>query len=95
MPERRNIGPMPDGPPFVDPETSALDTAEIRREAYPLAGLVMLFGALALVPFVLSLFARGSPLGILFTIVAQFVLAIGIGLVLIYVVARGTQLADA
>ena len=86
---------MSDGPPFVDPETGALDTAEIRREAYPLAGLVMLFGALALVPFVLSLFARGSPLGILFTIVAQFVLAVGAGLVLIYVVARGTQLADA
>jgi len=86
---------MSDGPPFVDPETGALDTAQIRTEAYPLAGLVMLFGAVALVPFVLSLFARGSPLTILFTIVAQFVLAIGTGLVLIYVVARGTQLADA
>ena len=95
MPERRNIGPMSDGPPFVDPETGALDTAEIRREAYPLAGLVMLFGALALVLFVLSLFARGSPVSTLFIIIAQFVLAIGTGLVLIYVVARGIQLADA
>ena len=55
----------------------------------------MLFGALALVPFVLSLFAGGSPLSILFIIIAQFVLAIGTGLVLIYVVARGIQLADA
>jgi hypothetical protein len=86
---------MSNGPPFVDPDTGALDTAQIRTEAYPLAGLVMLFGALALVPFVLSLFAGESPLSILFTIVAQFVLAIGTGLVLIYVVARGTQLADA
>ena len=95
MPEPRNIGPMSNDPPFVDPETGALDTAQIRAEAYPLAGLIMLFGALALVPFVLSLFARGSPLSTLFTIVAQFVLAIGTGLVLIYVVARGTRLADA
>ena len=86
---------MSDDPPFVNPETGALDTAQIRAEAYPLAGLVMLFGALALVPFVLSLFARGSPLSTLFTIVAQFVLAIGTGLVLIYVVTRGIQLADA
>jgi hypothetical protein len=95
IPEPRNIGLMSNGPPFVDPETGALDTAQIRTEAYPLAGLVMLFGALALVPFVLSLFAGESPLSILFNIVAQFVLAIGTGLVLIYVVARGTQLADA
>ena len=50
---------------------------------------------LALVPFVLSLFAGGSPLSTLFTIIALFVLAIGTGLELIYVVARGTQLADA
>ena len=95
MPERRNIGPMSDGPPFVDPETGALDTAQIRREAYPLAGLVMLFGALALIPFVLSLFADESPLVVIFTILAQFVLAVGAGIVLIYVVARGIQLADA
>ena len=86
---------MSNNSPFVDPETGALDTAQIRAEAYPLAGLVMLFGALALVPFVLSLFAGGSPLSTLFIIIAQFVLAIGTGLVLIYVVARGTQLADA
>ena len=95
MPERRNSGPMSDGPPFVDPETGALDTAQIRREAYPLAGLVMLFGALALVPFVLSLFAGEPPLVVIFTILAQFVLAVGADIVLIYVVARGIRLADA
>ncbi|PSP92152.1 hypothetical protein BRC84_06395 [Halobacteriales archaeon QS_1_68_44] len=86
---------MSDDAPFINPERGTLNTAQIRTEAYPLAGLVMLFGALALVPFVLSLFAGGSPLSILFTIIAQFVLAIGTGLVLIYVVARGIQLADA
>ena len=95
MLEPRNIGPMPDDPPFINPERGTLNTAQIRTEAYPLAGLVMLFGALALVPFVLSLFAGGSPLSTLFTIIAQLVLAIGTGLVLIYVVARGIQLADA
>ena len=86
---------MSNDAPFINPERGTLNTAQIRTEAYPLAGLVMLFGALALVPFVLALFADGSPLSILFTIIAQFVLAIGTGLVLIYVVARGIQLADA
>ena len=86
---------MSDDPPFISPKRGTLDTAQIRRETYPLADLVMLFGALALVPFVLSLFVGGSPLSTLFTIIAQLVLAIGTGLVLIYVVARGIQLADA
>ena len=86
---------MSDDSPFINPERGTLDTTQIRQEAYPLAGLVILFGALALIPFVLSLFADESPLSILFTIIAQFVLAIGTGLVLIYVVARGIQLADA
>ena len=95
IPAPRNVCIMSDGPPFIDPDDATLDTAQIRREVYPLAGLVALFGALALVPFVLALFADGSPLSTLFTIVAQFVLAIGTGLVLIYVVARGIQLADA
>ena len=94
MLEPRNIGPMSDDPPFINPERGTLNTAQIRTEAYPLAGLVMLFGALALIPFVLSLFVRVSALSTLFTIIALFVLAIGTGLVLIYVVARGTQLAD-
>jgi len=84
---------MSDGPPFVAPETGALDTAQIRAEVYPLAGLVMLFGALALIPFVLAMLLGASPLGVVFTIIAQFILAIGTGIVLIYVVARGTQLA--
>lgn len=86
---------MSHGPPFIDPETGALDTGQIRRETYPLAGLVMLFGGLALIPFVLSLLSGGSPIAVVFTILAQFVLATGIGIVLIYVVARGTQLAEA
>lgn len=81
--------------PFVDLETRALDPDQIKTEAYPLAGLVMLFGGLALVPFVLALpFGGRSALGVFFTIVSQFVLAIGTGIVLMYVIARGIQLAE-
>ncbi|SEO44267.1 hypothetical protein SAMN04487948_102438 [Halogranum amylolyticum] len=82
-------------PPFVDSETSSLDTSRIWQEAAPLAGLILLFGALALVPYLLVLlFAGNSLVGALFTLVAQFVLAVGGGVVLLYVVARGIQLAD-
>ena len=84
---------MSDGPPFTNSDDATLDTAQIRRKAYPLAGLVALFGALALIPFVLSLFAGESSLVVIFTILAQFVLAVGAGIVLIYAVARGIQLA--
>lgn len=81
--------------PFIDPQTRSLDIDQIRREAYPLAGLIMLFGGLALVPFVLALlFSRIPGFGVFFTIVTQFVLAVGAGITLMYVVARGIQLAE-
>lgn len=79
--------------PFIDPQTRGLDTDQIRSEAYPLAGLIMLFGGLALIPFLLALFFRGG-LGVLFTILAQFIVAIGTGIVLMYVIARGIALAE-
>jgi hypothetical protein len=82
--------------PFIDPETGALDTAQIRNEAYPLAGLILLFVGLALIPFLFVLLLFGnSLLGFLFTLVTQFVLAVGTGIVLIYIIARAIQLADA
>jgi hypothetical protein len=87
---------MPETPPFIDPATGGLDTAQIRREAYPLAGLVALFAGLAFVPFVfVLLFAGSSPLGALLTLLSQLVIAIGTGIVLMYVIARGITLADA
>ena len=43
----------------------------------------------------LSLFAGKPPLVVIFTILAQFVLAVGADIVFIYVVARGIRLADA
>lgn len=81
--------------PFIDQETGGLDTEQIRMEVYPLAGLIALFVGLALIPFVLVVaFAGNSALGVLFTIISQFILAIGAGIVLMYVIARGIQLTD-
>lgn len=80
--------------PFVVDESGALDTTQIRTEAYPLAGLIALFGGLALVPLgVIFLVGGSSPIGFLFTLLAQFILAIGTGIVLMYVIARAIQLA--
>jgi len=82
-------------PPFIDPESGELDLGEIRAEAFPLAGLIALFGGLALLVFLLTLLVTGTSIvGWALLIVTQFILAIGTGIVLIYVVARGIQLAD-
>lgn len=81
-------------PPFIDRDTGSLDYGQIQAEAFPLAGLIAFFAGLALVPFVfVFLFAGNSALGLLFTVVGQFILAIGTGVVLMYVIARGIQLA--
>lgn len=86
---------MPSSPPFLNQETGELDTRQIRTEAFPLAGLIALFTGLGLIPFVLVfLFGGNSALGVLFSIVGQFILAIGAGIVLMYVIARGIQIAD-
>lgn len=86
---------MPGSPPFVDRESGALDIRQIWTEAFPLLGLILLFGALAMIPL-LFVFAigGGSYLGAFFTLLAQLVLAVGTGIVLIYVVTRGIQLAE-
>lgn len=87
---------MPPSAPFVDRETGALDTDQIREEAYPLVGLVLLFVGLALIPFLFAIFLfENSLLGLLFSLLTQFILAVGTGIVLMYIVARGVQLADA
>lgn len=84
---------MSDSRPFVD-ETGSLDTDQIAREAVPIAKLVFLFGAIAFVPMAIAvLFGGPSGLGLLFTFVAQFVFAVGTGIVLLYVIARGLQLS--
>lgn len=81
--------------PFIDFETGGLDTDQIRSEAYPLAGLIALFAGLALIPFVfMFLFGGNSALGLLFTVVAQLIFTVGAGIVLMYIIARGINLAD-
>jgi hypothetical protein len=87
---------MSSSPPFIDVESGGLDTDHIRAEAFPLAGLIALFAGLALIPFLFVLFLGGtSGLGVVFAVISQFVLAVGTGVVLMYVIARGIQLADA
>lgn len=83
-------------PPFINQESGELDLGQIRSEVFPLAGLIVLFGGLALLAFLITLlFAGNSLFGGLFIIVSQFIVAVGTGIVLMYVVARGIQLADA
>lgn len=80
--------------PFID-ETGALDTDEVWVEVVPLAKLVGLFVGIALVPLAIVFIGAGSSaLGGLLTVLAQFVLAVGAGIVLMYVVARGIDLSD-
>ena len=82
-------------PPFIDRESGELDLSQVRAEVFPLAGLILLFGSLALLVFLIMLLAAGnSLLGGLLTVVTQFILAVGTGIVLMYVIARGIQLAD-
>jgi hypothetical protein len=86
---------MPSSPPFVDRATGTIDTDELVVEAVPLAKLILLFLAIAAVPLLVVFFVGGpSPLGAVLTVVAQFVLAVGTGIVLMYVIARAIQLAD-
>jgi hypothetical protein len=82
-------------PPFIDEESGELDLSQIRDEVFRLASLIVLFGGLALLVFLITLLIAGnSLLGGLFTVVSQFILAVGTGIVLMYVVGRGIQLAD-
>ena len=86
---------MPPSTPFVDRSTGTLKTEQIIVEAIPLVKLIGLFVGLALVPLVIVfVFAGNSALGALFMLVAQFILAVGTGIVLLYVIARGMQLGD-
>lgn len=82
-------------PPFVESETGRIDRTRVLVEAIPLAELVGLVVAVALVPFAfVVLLGSYSALGGLFMLATQFVLAVGSGVVLIYAIARGIQLAD-
>lgn len=82
-------------PPFIDQESGELDISQIRAEVFRLAGLIVLFGGVALLVFLITLLVAGNAmLAGLLTVVLQFVLAVGTGIVLMYVIGRGIQLAD-
>ncbi|MFC3477332.1 hypothetical protein [Halobacterium litoreum] len=77
-----------------------LDVGAVWREALPVAALVAAFGAAALVPVALNWLlveTMGflSVFSVLLGFASQFVLAVGVGVVLLYVVARGNEIAEA
>ncbi|WP_205596746.1 hypothetical protein [Halostella salina] len=83
---------MPSTPPFIEPETGELDFDRIMYEAIPIAKLVVLVVGVAVLPFSLATLAGPTALGGLFALATQFVLAVGSGVVLLYVVRRALQL---
>jgi|GEM_PF-581486 len=85
--------------PFFVSSSGELDTDRILYEAIPLAKLVAAVGLVALVPVFLQvmlsdLLGFGSALGLLLTLATQFVLAVGTGIVLMYVVVRANQITE-
>jgi len=86
---------MSASPPFVDKDDDELDLHQIWDEAIPLVGLIILFGSLALLPYLLTrLIFGGTILSVFFVLFVQLVLAVGTAVVLMYVIARAIQLAD-
>ena len=69
-----------------------VDTDQLIREAIPLAKLIGFVGVIGLIPFAIGAVKR--ILEGFFTLLTQFVLAVGAGLVLLYVITRALQLAD-
>ena len=81
--------------PFIDRETGQIDTDRVLVEAIPIAKLIGLFVAIALVPLlVVFVLVGNSAIGMLFILVAQFVLAVGAGVVLLYIITRAIRLAN-
>lgn len=86
---------MSQSPPFVDRESGTLQTSQIWTEAYRLIGLILLFGAIALVPYALMSFRPpGYLIETVLMMLVQFVLLVGSGIVLMYIIARGIQLSN-
>lgn len=83
---------MTSTPPFIDHATGTLNTDQIIKESIPLSKLIAAVGVVALLPFAIAttfgLFER------VFILLTQFVLAVGSGIVLLYVITRWIQLAE-
>ncbi|RLM95843.1 hypothetical protein [Haloarcula sp. Atlit-7R] len=71
-----------------------MDTAQILSEAVPLAKLIGVFVAGSLPLYAIAFFgAENSALGALLALLGDFIVAVGAGVVLMYVIARGIRLA--
>lgn len=80
-------------PAFVD-DDGGLDYDRILTEAIPIAALIGLFAALSLPAFLLGLVLGPGGLGFLFSLLGQFVLAVGSGVVLLHVVTQALAIHD-
>jgi len=86
---------MPSSRPFIDPATGGINTAQMISEAVPLGKLISVFVAGSLPLYALAFFgAENSALGALLALLGDFIIAVGAGVVLIYVIARGIRLAS-
>ncbi|WP_225333382.1 hypothetical protein [Halomicrobium urmianum] len=70
--------------PFIDPRDGTVDLVQVIEEALPLAKLIGLFALVAFVPFAIGFLLAPSGLALPFTVLGQFVVAVGAGVVLIY-----------
>lgn len=80
---------------FVNRETGELDTDQIVFEAIPIAKLIALFVVITIVPLRILLEVGLPPIvETILSLMAQFVLAVGTAIVLLYTISRAIQLAD-
>ncbi len=85
---------MPPSAPFIDSRDGTVDLIQVLEEAIPLAKLIGSFVLVAFVPYAIGFLLAPSGLAIPFTVIGQFVIAVGAGVVLIYCVARGTTIVE-
>lgn len=86
---------MPPSKLFFEQETGKLDTTQLLDEATPIAKIIGLFVIIALVPFAIAfVFLGNSLIGMPLVVLAQFILAVGVATVLLYVINRAIQLSD-
>lgn len=84
--------------PFFTSPSGTLDTDQILAEARPLAKLIGAVIIAALLPIlalrVIQFFVYFSFVNSLFVLATQFILAVGSGIVLLYIIIRANQLLD-
>ncbi|KDE56852.1 hypothetical protein EL22_19220 [Halostagnicola sp. A56] len=84
--------------PFFTSQSGALDTGQILDEALSLAKLIGAVVAVALIPILVlkitEFVVEFTVLQVIFSLTTQFLLAVGSGIVLLYVIIRANQLYD-